>query len=86
MRHINLAVEDMFNTAHMQLLMNCCQLDKMLLASLLLELRAKGTATLVLKCSGGLDPPPALNDSLNSFFTSSALQFSIRTSESQGHT
>ena len=42
MRHINLAVEEMFNAAHMHLLFNCCRLDKLLLASLLLELRAKG--------------------------------------------
>jgi len=44
MRHINLAVEDMFSAAHMQLLASCCKLDKMLLASLLLELRAKGAS------------------------------------------
>lgn len=42
MRHINLAVEEMFNAVHMQLLLNCCRMDKLLLASLLLELRAKG--------------------------------------------
>ena len=44
MRHINLAVEEMFNAAHMQLLSNCCRMDKILLAALLLELRAKGKA------------------------------------------
>ncbi len=44
MRHINLAVEEMFNAAHMQLLFNCCRMDKILLAALLLELRAKGKA------------------------------------------
>ena len=42
MEHVNQAVEEMFSAAHMQLLANCCRLEKMLLACLLLELRARG--------------------------------------------
>ena len=39
---MNQAVEEMFSAVHMQLLANCCRLEKMLLACLLLELRARG--------------------------------------------
>ena len=42
MEHVNQAVEEMFSEAHMQLLANCCRLEKLLLACLLLELRARG--------------------------------------------
>lgn len=55
MRHINLAVEEMFSAAHMQLLATCCKLDKMLLASLLLELRAKGGASPPKHATGSRD-------------------------------
>ena len=50
MRHVNLAVEDMFSATHMRLLATCCRLDKMLLASLLLELRAKGVWPIFKTC------------------------------------
>lgn len=42
MRHIHAAVEEMFSAAHMQLLGNACRLEKLLLAALLLETRARG--------------------------------------------
>lgn len=59
MRHINLAVEEMFNAAHMHLLFNCCRLDKILLAALLLELRARGKissfSASAIKCKSTLE-------------------------------
>ena len=42
MRHINLGVEQMFSAAHMQLLTSCCPLEKLVLASLVLETKAQG--------------------------------------------
>lgn len=46
MRHINLAVEEMFNASHMQLLSTCCVLEKLLLAALILESKARGKVAL----------------------------------------
>lgn len=44
MRHINLAVEEMFSAAHMQTLLNCCPLEKLVLAALILETKAQGAS------------------------------------------
>jgi len=42
MRHVDAAVQEMFSAVHMQLLARACRLDKLLLAALLLEMRASG--------------------------------------------
>ena len=42
MPHIDTAIKEMFGAVHMQLLGSCCQLDKLLLASLIMETNAQG--------------------------------------------
>lgn len=42
MSHVDDAINEMFQATHMQMMRNCCRLDKMLLASIHMESRAKG--------------------------------------------
>ena len=42
MSHVDDAINEMFQATHMQMMRNCCRLEKMLLASILMESRAKG--------------------------------------------
>ena len=42
MSHVDEAINEMFQATHMQMMRNCCRLDKTLLASILLESRSKG--------------------------------------------
>lgn len=42
MAHIDQAIREMFGAVHMQLLGSCCQLDKLLLACLVMETNAQG--------------------------------------------
>ena len=42
MSHVDDAINEMFQATHMQMMRNCCRLEKMLLASIHLECRAKG--------------------------------------------
>ncbi len=42
MRHVDGALEQMFGSMHIQLSQNACRLEKILLASLLLEIKARG--------------------------------------------
>ena len=42
MAHVDQAVREMYGAVHMQLLGSCCQLDKMLLACLVMEVNAQG--------------------------------------------
>ena len=42
MRHVDVAVTEMFRAVHMQLLGNACRLEKLLLAALVIETRAAG--------------------------------------------
>ncbi|KAK9830101.1 hypothetical protein WJX72_009780 [[Myrmecia] bisecta] len=49
MKHIDAAIREMFNATHMQLMVNCCMLEKALLAALLQETRAKGRCDAILE-------------------------------------
>ena len=42
MSHVDVAVQEMVRSCHMQLLGNCCRLEKVLLAGLVIETRATG--------------------------------------------
>lgn len=42
MSHVDDAINEMFQATHMQMMRNCCRLEKMLLASIHMESRAKG--------------------------------------------
>ena len=42
MSHVDAAMNEMFQATHMQLLRNCCRLEKLVLAATLLEGRAQG--------------------------------------------
>ena len=42
MSHVDDAINEMFQATHMQMMRNCCRLEKVLLASILMEARAKG--------------------------------------------
>jgi origin recognition complex subunit 1 len=42
MAHVDVAITEMFRAVHMQLLGACCRLEKLLLAALVLDLRATG--------------------------------------------
>lgn len=42
MSHVDDAINEMFQATHMQMMRNCCRLEKVLLASILMESRAKG--------------------------------------------
>ena len=44
MAHVDVAVTEMFRAVHMQLLGSCCRLEKLLLAALVIDMRASGTA------------------------------------------
>ena len=44
MAHVDQAVREMYGAVHMQLLGSCCQLDKLLLACLIMETNAQGAA------------------------------------------
>jgi hypothetical protein len=43
MAHVDAAISEMFRAVHMQLLGNACRLEKLLMAALVLEMRATGT-------------------------------------------
>lgn len=42
MSHVDDAINEMFQATHMQMMRNCCRLEKMLLAAVLMESRARG--------------------------------------------
>ena len=42
MSHVDEAINEMFQATHMRMMRNCCRLDQILLASILLESRSKG--------------------------------------------
>lgn len=42
MSHVDQAINEMFQATHMQMMRNCCRLEKILLAAILLESRSKG--------------------------------------------
>ena len=42
MSHVDDAINEMFQATHMQMMRNCCRLERMLLASVHMESRAKG--------------------------------------------
>lgn len=42
MSHVDEAINEMFQATHMQMMRNCCRLEKMLLAAILMESRARG--------------------------------------------
>ncbi len=42
MSHVDAAMNEMFQATHMQLLRNCCRLEKLVLAAILLQGRAQG--------------------------------------------
>ena len=42
MSHVDDAINEMFQATHMQMMRNCCRLEKLLLACILLESRSKG--------------------------------------------
>ena len=48
MSHVDAAMNEMFQATHMQLLRNCCRLEKLVLAAILLEGRALGERRVVL--------------------------------------
>ena len=45
MAHVDQAVREMYGAVHMQLLGSCCQLDKLLLACLIMETNAQGAGS-----------------------------------------
>ena len=47
MAHVDVAVTEMFRAVHMQLLGSCCRLEKLLLAALVIDMRASGTAAIM---------------------------------------
>lgn len=46
MSHVDEAINEMFQATHMQMMRSCCRLEKVLLAAILLESRAKGSCCL----------------------------------------
>ena len=48
MSHVDAAMNEMFQATHMQLLRNCCRLEKLVLAAILLQGRAQGERRSVL--------------------------------------
>lgn len=46
MSHVDDAINEMFQATHMQMMRNCCRLEKMLLASIHMESRAKGKTSM----------------------------------------
>lgn len=42
MSHVDQAINEMFQATHMQMMRNCCRLEQILLAAILLESRSKG--------------------------------------------
>ena len=47
MSHVDDAINEMFQATHMQMMRNCCRLEKMLLASIHMESRAKGCPSMI---------------------------------------
>lgn len=42
MHHVNLAITEMFDAVHMQLLRSACKIEKILLACIVLETKSRG--------------------------------------------
>ena len=58
MSHVDEAINEMFQATHMQMMRSCCRLEKVLLAAILLESRAKGEL---------LPPSPACSPVMHAF-------------------
>lgn len=59
-KHVAMAADTMFSAVHMQMLRRCCRLDKVLLASLLLQTRTTGLRCL---CAWKTDPGISMQES-----------------------
>lgn len=51
MGHVDAAIREMFRAVHMQLLGNCCRLEKIALAALVMETRATGDCAISIRLS-----------------------------------
>ncbi|KAL0033288.1 hypothetical protein WJX77_001908 [Trebouxia sp. C0004] len=69
MSHVDVAINEMFQATHMQMMRNCCRLEKMLLASVLMESRARGHTDVMMEnvhvrleglCQGHSEPSVAI--------------------------
>ncbi|KAA6424992.1 MAG: origin recognition complex subunit 1-like [Trebouxia sp. A1-2] len=69
MSHVDDAINEMFQATHMQMMRNCCRLEKMLLAAVLMESRARGHTDVMMEnvhvrleglCQGHSEPNVAV--------------------------
>ncbi|KAL3142669.1 hypothetical protein ABBQ38_002975 [Trebouxia sp. C0009 RCD-2024] len=73
MSHVDDAINEMFQATHMQMMRNCCRLEKMLLASIHMESRAKGHTEVMMEdvhrrleglCQGHSEPQVSIGDAV----------------------